>query len=601
TKYLLIVLAALGTAVALHGALPAPAELKKMLDSATTDKYPNADTVTIYDGASVVYQRDGLENSTGTFCIKVLTEAGRRQLRSMKFGFNANYGVRTIRRAEIVGSDGRRRTVDLNKHSSVAISSRSMGSNIFSPQDKVLSLALPDLEIGDAVVVELNYQSVRTPFPGIFSEYFVLQDDNPVLLAEVTIDGPEKLPLRSIAVKDAAGDTLRRLPDKRRGDRVIYRWIARDVPQLIPEPNMPRLSGVAQRLLVSTAGDWKELSRWYCELCRPRLDAVDEALKAEVKKLTAGKKTEAEKAMALFQFVSQKIRYTGVYNEDKAPGFEPHDVRDTFRQRHGVCRDKAGLLAAMMKLAGLKAYMTLFYAGKPPVDVEVPASRFNHAVVAWETAPGKYQLMDPTFETTAEFFPAWLANQSYLVARPEGETLLRSPSPDPERNALEIRTDGAFDPQGKLKAVTTFDFGGVNDQMYRNAFSRRSPDAMRQLFARQLQQALPGAKLDKFKVEPEDVRDMRRPLRVVLDYTVPGALDFGVSTATMPLPELSRRFGIAFFMMSDIGLATRRHPLLFDTTAVTREKFTVKLPGSVRMLPLPRAESGSAPGVKWER
>ena len=36
-----------------------------------------------------------------------------------------------------------------------------------------------------------------------------------------------------------------------------------------------------------------------------------------------------------------------------APGYEPHDVKDTFAQRHGVCRDKAALLAAMLRAAGL--------------------------------------------------------------------------------------------------------------------------------------------------------------------------------------------------------------------------------------------------------
>ena len=600
-RYLLVLLTVLTAAVTLHGAFPAPEELKKLLDSATAEKYPNADTVTVYDGSYVVYQSDGLSEVTEEFCVKALTEAGRSGMRNLKFGFNSVYGTRTVLEAAVIKPDGRRIPVDLKKHSSVAISAHSMGSNIFTPTSKVLSVDFPDLEIGDAVTATLKNTSTKTPFPGIFSETFLLQDDDPLLLAEVTVDAPEKFPLRSIAVKDRVEGTVERHPEVRKDGRIVYRWTARNVPQVLPEPDMPALRGVAQRLLVSTAKDWQELSRWYFNLCRPHLDAMDDALKAEVKKLTSGAKNDAEKAMALFQFVSQKIRYTGLNNEDKAPGFEPHDVRDTFHQRHGVCRDKAGLLTAMLEQAGLKAYMTLFYAGKPPVDAEAPASRFNHAVVAWETAPGKYQLMDPTFETTTEFFPAWLANQSYLVARPEGETLRRSPSPEPSRNALNIRTEGAIDPRGKLHAVSVLDFSGVNDQMYRSAFSRRSPDAMRQLFAGKLQRALPGAKIDKFEVLPENVRDMSKPLQIVIDYTVPAALDFGTGIAVMPLPEFSRVFGISGYMLSDVGLNTRKYPLLFDTTAVTRESFTLKLPESVLLLPLPRAAEGSAPGISWKR
>ena len=33
---------------------------------------------------------------------------------------------------------------------------------------------------------------------------------------------------------------------------------------------------------------------------------------------------------AMFDFVSKEIRYTGVTNENTAPGYEPHDVKDTF-------------------------------------------------------------------------------------------------------------------------------------------------------------------------------------------------------------------------------------------------------------------------------
>ena len=588
-------------ALTARGAFPAPEKLKKLLDSATVEKYPNADTVTVYDGEHVVYQRDGLCDYVEEFCIKALTEAGRKNLRSMKFGFNSAYTERSAEQALIVKPDGRRIAVDLKKHSSVAISSNPMGSNIFTPTSKVLSLEFPDLEPGDAVMATLKVKSIKTPFPGIYSDRFLLQSDDPVLLAEVTVDAPEALPLSSIAVKDPVEGTVNRRPDERKNGRIIYRWTAENVPQVLPEPNMPPISGVAQRLLVSTAADWKEISRWYCELCRPRLAAVDDAMKTEVVKLTEGKKTDAEKAMALFQFVSQTVRYTGVNNEEKAPGFEPHDVRDTFHQRHGVCRDKAALLTAMLNLAGLKAYMTLFHAGQPAIDAEAPASRFNHAVVAWETAPGKYQLMDPTFETTKEFFPAYMANQSYLVARPEGETLLRSPSPDAALNALVITTEAVFDAKGTLEGKSTLDFTGVNDQMYRSAFSRRSPDRMRQFFSGKLQKALPGAKLKTFKVFPENVRDMSTPLKVVLEYSVSGALEFGGAPAPLPLPDLSRHFGAAFFMANAIDLDTRRYPLLFDMTALTRNRFTVTLPEAVRLQPLPDPAGGEAPGLAWKR
>ena len=38
------------------GALPSPEKLQSQLAAATKEKYPNADTVTVYDGSFVTYQ-----------------------------------------------------------------------------------------------------------------------------------------------------------------------------------------------------------------------------------------------------------------------------------------------------------------------------------------------------------------------------------------------------------------------------------------------------------------------------------------------------------------------------------------------------------------
>ena len=589
-------------AFSVEAALPGPDELKSMLDSATCAKYPDADTVTVYDGETVTYQKDGLDVSRNDFCIKALTEAGRKKLRRMSFGFSSDYGSLSVERAEVVKPDGSRRNVDLRQNVSSSISSGQMLSNIFTPSRKELSLNFPELEAGDAVLVTLKRVGSKTPFPGMFSETFLLQSDDPVLLAEVVVDAPAELPLRSVAVKAPVDGTVQSHPEEKRGGRSIRRWTARNVPQIIPEPNMPGLHGVAQRLLVGTAGDWGEISRWYYRLCEPRLAAVDDDLKAAVVRIVGDRKSDRDKAMALFQFVSQKIRYTGVNSEEEAPGFEPHDVKDTFRQRHGVCRDKAALLTAMLNLAGLKAYPALFYAGNTPVDDEVPASRFNHAVVAWETSPREYQLMDPTFETTAEFFPAYLANQSYLVARPDGETLRRSPSPPPEHNALRIRTEARYDADGALEGTSTLEFTGVNDQMYRSAFSLRSRSAVRQIFARQLQKAVPGAELTRFEVSPDDVRDMSMPLKVTLDYRAEQLLPVSCDAEALPLPALSPYFGAVSFLISDMTLDKRRHPLLFDTTAMVDEEFRLRLPESLLPAGIPRdtASSDIDAGFVWK-
>ena len=158
------------SAAVLRGAPPTPEELRTSFAAATREKYPNADTVTLYDGETVVYQADGLSESTNVTCVRALTEAGRKELRKLSFNFKAQYGAYSIPHAEIIKPDGKRIAVDLAKNVSVAISTRSMGSNIYSDQDKVLTLTVPQLEIGDAILLTLKYKASKTPFPGFFSD-----------------------------------------------------------------------------------------------------------------------------------------------------------------------------------------------------------------------------------------------------------------------------------------------------------------------------------------------------------------------------------------------------------------------------------------------
>ena len=179
--------------------------------------------------------------------------------------------------------------------------------------------------------------------------------------------------------------------------------------------------------------------------------------------------------------------------------------------------------------------------------------------------------------------------------------LRRSPSPLPEGNLLAIDTVAAFDSHGKLTGRSTFDFSGYNELMYRGALSRRGKDVIRQVFSRQLQLAVPGAEITDFRVSPEDVRDMSKPLKVVIAYSACDALPISGTAAPLQLPELARHFGIVPYLTENISLETRHHPLRFDTTAVSREKITLRLPDQVRLLSMPDPTVHKAPGAEWSR
>ena len=130
------------------------------------------------------------------------------------------------------------------------------------------------------------------------------------------------------------------------------------------------------------------------------------------------------KIESLFTFVSQDIRYMGITTEEEAPGYEPHDVSITFENRYGVCRDKAALLAAMLRLAQVEAFPVIIMAG-PKKEEEVPQPS---SITPWLRLSmilvSIFRWIPPMKIPKTSF--AYLQNMSYLVASLEGDSLCTS-------------------------------------------------------------------------------------------------------------------------------------------------------------------------------
>ena len=347
--------------------------------------------------------------------------------------------------------------------------------------------------------------------------------------------------------------------------------------------------------------DWAAVSKWYWNLSQPHLDATTPEMKQTVKELTAGARTDMDKIKALFYFVSNKIRYMGITPEKDRPGFEPHDVCITFDKKYGVCRDKAALLVSMLRLAGLNAYPVLVSVGTRK-DAEVPDSLFNHAIAGVELEKGQIVLMDPTDENTRELLPASDRNQSYLVARPDGDNLRLSPIQPPEENMMRIKTTGVLNADGVIEAKSELLFQGVNDDAYRNAFSHMKPDDERRFFEQRLQQAVPGLRLKSLKLEPTDMRDVSTGLRAELEFSVGGMTANGGGESVVSVPWIGKRLGVVNFILDGTGLEKRKYPLETEVTCGVQEDISLKLAGGFTgTAALPSPSSVEDEGVSYQQ
>ncbi len=552
-----------------------------------TSRYPDADRVLVDDHVFETYEADGTSILWDDEYSKVLTEKGRREASSVSLQFNLCYGTAFVYRAEIIKPDGRVIALDTERGSRVMTEPGQMGANIYDPNNKVLGFNLPGVEIGDICHVVTCRTTTKARMPDTWADFAVFEYDQPIVKLDYEISAPAARPVRHSLLRSSISNTIVYSSSKLPGDRTLHTWRVRHVPQMFPEPDMPPMHTQVQRLLLSTIEDWRTVSRWYWKLCEPALAKTTPEMRAKVTELTAGCGSREETVRRLFKFVSQEIRYMGITTEDTAPGYEPHEVSLTFNNRYGVCRDKAALLAAMLNLAGIPGYPVLIHAGAK-MDPDVPLPYFNHAITAIDKPGGGYILMDPTDENTRDLFPAYLCNRSYLVARPEGETLLVSDVYPAENNLTRIDTRGTLDETGALFLKTRIEFGGINDNAYRGHFLRQKPEQRRMFFEALLKARLPGAEVVECELLPADLQDTETPLSVTLTSRVPEYPVRGQGLDLVSLPWLGTAVGYANFVIGQTGLSERRYPLETGITCGTEESVALDIAaglGPVQELP----------------
>jgi len=572
----------------------------------TQEQFPNADDVLLDDYIRVQYNADGSYVTWDDTYLKVLTEKGKREHQTLSIHFTIPYSRYddeekdiAIAVLELIKSDGTIVPINIDELSRVMIDPSSMRSNIYNPNSKILQATIPGLEIGD-IVHYVTYRKVRQPrVRNVWSDLSVFEYTSPIKHTIYEVIGPKDKPLQSIVLKDEIPGTVSYSMTEG-DDHIAYRWEVQDVPRMFTEPSMPGIIEVVQRLLVSTAPDWETISRWYWEISEPHYESSP-AMKQKVTELTSGLTDRMERIESLFRWVSQEIRYMGITTEAEAPGYEPHDVAETFTQRHGVCRDKAALLVAMLRLDGFKAWPVLIMQGPTKKDSEVPLPWFNHAITCVENDDGSYMLMDPTDESTKEILPPYLNDKSYLVAKPEGDTLRTSPIVPAEDNLMRISTIGSIDAAGKLTAESSFEFEGINDNGYRGYFARIAPDQRRQYFEGALKNVVSGAKIIDISILPENMLDSSTPLHVTMSFEAEDVLISGNNTVMLPVPRLSTRIGWTSFVLRGLtGLEKREYPLKTTIACGVEETIQLDLPSSLgEALTIPHYPRIDNEAISW--
>ncbi|HEY0044055.1 MAG TPA: DUF3857 domain-containing protein [Allosphingosinicella sp.] len=221
---------------------------------------------------------------------------------------------------------------------------------------------------------------------------------------------------------------------------VELRLDRRDVERAEHEADVPAEHD-DQHAIIHFSGfaDWGDVARWGSALYRlepnPAVEALLESFHAQ---------RDVDPALAAIAYVQERIRYVATcFGEG---GYRPRDPAIICKRRYGDCKDKALLLAILLRRLGHEADVALINSGRPlaPLRAFPGPGAFDHVVVR-AVIDGEVRWIDAT--ATGQRGPLGLRGRPHsaavLVLR--GDTVGLEILPPPHEGFCGHFSDGVMD------------------------------------------------------------------------------------------------------------------------------------------------------------
>jgi transglutaminase-like putative cysteine protease len=554
-----------------------------LLARVTTEKYPDADVVTVFDSTAYAVEASGRNVRHEHLLVKLLTQAGKERYDKYTESYTTIYNTLKFTLAQVITPQGKVIPVPAKSITDVPMPCFE-GSKFILPNVHIVTVTFPGLEVGSSIEVIVEDRTHNPAMDNEFDTYDVFEDFDPIISKTLSVTTPASMKLRWHAYNGTV-----QCDSVKSGSRVTRTWSAHDVARIVAEPQMPPLPDVAAKVLISTQPDWQSMSRWYYNLSRPQFE-TDTALDRKIEELTVGKTDTDSKILALYYFVAANVRYVETELSGKKGGYTPEKASLTYQKRYGVCRDKAGLLVAMLRHIGVDACIVLTNPGER-VEKELPVDQFDHAIVAIRRADGSYYYADPTVEYCRELLAQVEMNKGVLVCDSLGEDLAYTPVlPGDHEVSVTTLTD-TLAPDGMLRGNMVLALRGVVELGMRNMLNRIPPEMRKQQLNNFVLALGPSAVMDTYAMT--DPADMAAPLEVRLHFQVP-------NFATVSGNELS--FASSGGSSMGLGgapwsLPTRKYPVYLGMTLGSDNIGRMTLPPGYRAKLLPDTFNIARPDI----
>ena len=564
----------------------------------------DADVVVVLDTEDVVVAPSGLGAATHHRVVKVLRDGGIRSQSVQRFPFDPYTNRLDLLAIRVYRADGDVEEIPIDAR----IQQPQTAHGIFWDTQQYV-VEVPRLCINDAIETitkmtgfnvayladpspnEPNAygQPLKPPVAGHWHDEVHFWSGHPTCEKRYTVRAPKDKPLQFAVYNGelASSVTLE-------GDQIVYSFEKTDIKPLNSEHRMEPWPNVAPKLLLATLPTWEDKARWLYEVSEPQFEPND-AIRAEVARVIEGLKTDEEKYTALNHWVAENIRYAGT-GRGMCEGYTIHDIKETFRDRCGVCKDKAGMLVGMLRVAGYDSFLVMTMA-RQRVD-RIPADQFNHAVTCIRWPDGSLLLLDPTWMVKSRDNWSKLEPLQHVVyGLPEGKELSQSPYFPPEDNEARWVAKTAIHTDNHLTGAIDFVAVGAPEGRIRRTLSGLHPEERDRWFDSTFQRLSPNAR--PANVVATDAADFSEPMKVKCKFEAEEYVLGQGNRRFLKLPMMQTVFGdrALYDLFGNCSQEERKYGIALLATRLAHIEETIKLPRGWKPVDLPSAVDIDGPSA----
>ncbi|MFV8259139.1 DUF3857 domain-containing protein [Bdellovibrio bacteriovorus] len=423
--------------------------------------------------------KDGSSEIVSDITLKVLNEQGRNSLVLKSIPFIPDVNKVTVLKASSV-TDGMDVPVKLNTIKARAVAGPQGGLT----HNQEMVIPFTNIKIGSQIKYKYRDQQLKTLVPGHFAMQFVFGTSVPeegsytIIKSELPLNMAVTDPWKSLAVSPRKEGNLYVL--EIRQTKKIYK-----VPlELNPHIRKNQITMVE----VSTMNSWKTYVEPIAQRYEKELKNVP--LPAVLQKI-ADKAVKGASIIEKIDIVTSELQTSMTYSGDWTSFekmFIPKSLKQIAASKTGDCKDFSLATVAILKKMNIDAEvaMTMRKLSVPqlgvivvdPIDLKLPAQRFNHAIV--KVRDGEQIIwVDPTnVVSNAGYVFNDIAGSYALEVSGRAVELEKIPYPAEGKSALKVRKEYIIREDMSAETTSSFELtGGFAKYVAETALTSSQVDA----------------------------------------------------------------------------------------------------------------------------